>query len=719
MQDLEKFKNEMNLSGKNVYVGNRYAPVYLGDWDKTKEYEPLSIVIYQGDSFVSRGWVAKDVDIHNEDYWHSIGVYNAQVAAYKQRVEEYIEKSETIESNVDTKLKEVTDYIDDVKEKIMINLSDFGVVGDGITDDSDAFINAVTYGETKQGNVKLIIPTGTYVITKPVTIHTDNFSVEGNNATILWQGTADLGDENGRNMTRGIFEFVGEELTARNDILSATSTDKFVTLEVGNTGDYQIGEVVSFYIDYGAWDTAFNDYKPSIATLARVISKTNSSLTIDYVTPFKINGSNFTGRVYKIKTLKNPQIKDLNIIDETLAFPEDATFTDRNTWVSGVLFNKVENLHVENIRVKGHKAKGVRITHAIDGTVQNIWTEYPKAYGGGAGYGMQIANSQRINVYNFKGLYNRHLIDFSKAYHCNVYDSGDMYARYGTFDCHGFSEHDITFNNCYGSYVFGNGIQQFPCVTENITIDGGIVDHISTQFVKDLTVSNARINTIRNIDRINNLLLSNVRMEIKSSGTQFKSGKRGYFESSFAKLENSHVKYDVTANAQGFGFRDFDEVSVNDNQLISEKDMFGQVGSENVTRMIFENNHCKNVLLRLSTSTMKQVTMSKNRFLSTVSETIAEGTQFLDIFGAITSDKYFVIYMFDNVMETTNPTRWIRFNAPITGENLLWLSNNNVLVGDISEFFNGATLTDGFLFHREGKKDINLSTLSSSKILNI
>ena len=208
-------------------------------------------------------------------------------------------------------------------------------------------------------------------------------------------------------------------------------------------------------------------------------------------------------------------------------------------------------------------------------------------------------------------------------------------------------------------------------------------------------------------------------MVIKSSGTQFKSGKRGHFESSYAKVENSYVKYDVTANTQGFGFRDFDEVTVNDNQLICEKDMFGQVGSENVTRMIFENNHCKNVLLRLSNSTMKQITFSKNRFLSTVSETIAEGTEFLDIFGAITSDKYFVIYMFDNVMETTNPTRWLRFNQPITGDNLIWLSNNNVLVGDMGEVINGATLTDGFLFHREGKKDINLSTLTSSRILNI
>ena len=89
MQDLNKFKNEMNLSGQNVYVGHRYAPVLDdGGWDNTKEYEPLTIIQYQGDSYVSRTYVPKDIDILNKDYWYSIGVYDAQVASYKKRVED-------------------------------------------------------------------------------------------------------------------------------------------------------------------------------------------------------------------------------------------------------------------------------------------------------------------------------------------------------------------------------------------------------------------------------------------------------------------------------------------------------------------------------------------------------------------------------------------------------------------------------------------------------
>ena len=86
MQDLDKFKNEMNLSGKNVYVGHRYVPKIFGEWDNTQVYEPLSIVKHQGNSFTSRQFVPVGIDINNEEYWASTGNYNAQIEQYRQEV---------------------------------------------------------------------------------------------------------------------------------------------------------------------------------------------------------------------------------------------------------------------------------------------------------------------------------------------------------------------------------------------------------------------------------------------------------------------------------------------------------------------------------------------------------------------------------------------------------------------------------------------------------
>ena len=79
MEYLDKFQNEMNLSGHNVFTGNRYVPKLDGEWDKSKPYESLTIVQYQGNSFTSRQPVPSGIDISNRDYWVSTGNYNAQI----------------------------------------------------------------------------------------------------------------------------------------------------------------------------------------------------------------------------------------------------------------------------------------------------------------------------------------------------------------------------------------------------------------------------------------------------------------------------------------------------------------------------------------------------------------------------------------------------------------------------------------------------------------
>ena len=69
---------------RNVYVGHRYVPLFLGQWTRTKEYEGLSIVSYKGDSYTSRKRVPVGVDITNEEYWAVTGNYNAQIEEYRK-----------------------------------------------------------------------------------------------------------------------------------------------------------------------------------------------------------------------------------------------------------------------------------------------------------------------------------------------------------------------------------------------------------------------------------------------------------------------------------------------------------------------------------------------------------------------------------------------------------------------------------------------------------
>lgn len=70
------------------YVGSRYVPIFAdpAEWSSTKAYEPLTIVLHQGNSFTSKRFVPVGVDITNTDFWAETGNYNAQVEQYRREV---------------------------------------------------------------------------------------------------------------------------------------------------------------------------------------------------------------------------------------------------------------------------------------------------------------------------------------------------------------------------------------------------------------------------------------------------------------------------------------------------------------------------------------------------------------------------------------------------------------------------------------------------------
>lgn len=66
------------------YVGARYVPKIMGEWNKALQYEALSVVTYMGNSFTSKVPVPANIDITNKNYWVNTGNYNAQVEEYRK-----------------------------------------------------------------------------------------------------------------------------------------------------------------------------------------------------------------------------------------------------------------------------------------------------------------------------------------------------------------------------------------------------------------------------------------------------------------------------------------------------------------------------------------------------------------------------------------------------------------------------------------------------------
>ncbi len=73
------------------YIGARYVPLFAEpiEWDKTKQYEPLTIVTNSGNSYTSRQFVPTGIEITNEEFWALTGNYNAQIEQYRNEVTAY------------------------------------------------------------------------------------------------------------------------------------------------------------------------------------------------------------------------------------------------------------------------------------------------------------------------------------------------------------------------------------------------------------------------------------------------------------------------------------------------------------------------------------------------------------------------------------------------------------------------------------------------------
>lgn len=74
--------------GTSMYIGARYVPMFADpvNWDNERAYEPLTIVVHNGDCYTSKCFVPVGADIANGLYWVKSQDYNYQFDQLKQVV---------------------------------------------------------------------------------------------------------------------------------------------------------------------------------------------------------------------------------------------------------------------------------------------------------------------------------------------------------------------------------------------------------------------------------------------------------------------------------------------------------------------------------------------------------------------------------------------------------------------------------------------------------
>ena len=178
------------------YIGARYVPIFGRkgeesiEWDNSNSYEPLTVVLHEGNSYTSRQFVPVGIDIKNEDFWALTGNYNAQVEAYRKDTQRALTLAQTNEATLLLKADSATTYsktdVDtmlstkadsattysktETDERIeslrpVSNVLDYGVKNDGQTDVTD-ILNSIL----STGNNNFFFPDGVYAISNTLNV---------------------------------------------------------------------------------------------------------------------------------------------------------------------------------------------------------------------------------------------------------------------------------------------------------------------------------------------------------------------------------------------------------------------------------------------------------------------------------------------------------------------------------------------------------------------
>lgn len=84
------------MSTTTQYIGERYVPIVADpvEWNANREYEHLTIVMYNGDSYISKQDVPKGAQITNTRYWLKTNNYNAQIDQAIRQASSAIQKAD-------------------------------------------------------------------------------------------------------------------------------------------------------------------------------------------------------------------------------------------------------------------------------------------------------------------------------------------------------------------------------------------------------------------------------------------------------------------------------------------------------------------------------------------------------------------------------------------------------------------------------------------------
>lgn len=129
------------------YIGARYVPRFLGTYNPSQNYEALDVVDNgMGTSYVAKNPTSAGTPLTDTSHWAIYGTANGAVINLQNQI----------------------DALNAKLSSLIFNVKDYGAVGDGVTDDTQAFKDAI---DALPLHGTLYIPMGEYILSDKLSIN--------------------------------------------------------------------------------------------------------------------------------------------------------------------------------------------------------------------------------------------------------------------------------------------------------------------------------------------------------------------------------------------------------------------------------------------------------------------------------------------------------------------------------------------------------------------